>query len=84
MVSVEIILSWVLRTGVLSAAVLMILGFFFVPPLLWAGIVVLALTPLMRVVISGLAFLVKGDRVLFFIALYVIVVLVISIFIWSA
>jgi uncharacterized membrane protein len=83
MVSLEIILSWVLRSGVLSAAVLMILGFLTAPAILWAGIVVLALTPLLRVVISGLVFLNRGDRFFFLIALYVIIVLVISIFIWS-
>lgn len=81
MVSVETILSWVLRTGVLLAAVFMSLGFFFTPFLLWAGIIVLALTPLFRVAISGLTFLAKGDRFFFLIALYVIFVLVISIYI---
>jgi uncharacterized membrane protein len=81
MVDVETTLSWVLRTGVLMAAVLMLLGFFLTPNLLWAGVIVLAITPLVRVAMSGLLFLFKGERFFFVIALYVILILVISIFI---
>jgi len=80
MVSVETILSWVLRAGVLSSAALMTVGFLSEIPLIWAGIVVLALTPLLRVVIAGLTFLSKGEWIFFVIALYVISVLMIGIF----
>lgn len=81
MVEIEATLSWVLRIGVSLAAVLMSLGFFLTPALLWAGVIVLALTPLARVVMSGLLFLQKGERFFFIIALYVILILVISILI---
>ena len=79
MVEIETTLSLVLRIGVSLAAVLMSLGFFLTPALLWAGVIVLALTPLARVVMSGLLFLYKGERFFFVIALYVILILVISI-----
>jgi uncharacterized membrane protein len=80
MVSIETILSWILRTGVLLGAMLMIAGFFSETSLIWAGIIVLALTPLLRVLIAGLTFLSKGEWIFFVIALYVISVLVIGIF----
>lgn len=80
MVSVETILSLVLRTGLLLGAILMTAGFFSETGLIWIGIVVLALTPLLRVVIAGLTFLSKGEWIFFVIALYVISVLVIGIF----
>jgi uncharacterized membrane protein len=80
MVSVETILSWVLRIGLMLGATLMTVGFFSETSLIWAGIVVLALTPLLRVVIAGLTFLSKGEWFFFVIALYVISVLVIGIF----
>lgn len=79
MVNIELYLSWVLRAGVLSAAVLLTIGFFFMPSLLWAGVIVLATTPLARVILSGLLFLYNGEMFFFFVALYVILILVISI-----
>lgn len=81
MVSIETTLSWVLRTGVLLSASLMLLGFFTIPTFLWMGVIVLAATPLIRVIMSGLFFLIEGNRLFFIIALYVILILVISIFI---
>lgn len=81
MVDIEVTISWVLRTGVLIAALLMLLGFFMVPDLLWLGVLVLAITPLARVMMSGLLFLYNGERFFFIIALYVILILVISILI---
>jgi uncharacterized membrane protein len=80
MVSVETILSWVLRTGVLLGAILMTVGFFSRTNLIWVGIIVLALTPLLRVIIAGLTFLSKGEWIFLVIAVYVISVLVIGIF----
>jgi uncharacterized membrane protein len=41
----------------------------------------LAATPLIRVIMSGLFFLIEGNRLFFIIAMYVILILVISIFI---
>jgi uncharacterized membrane protein len=79
MVNIETILSWVLRIGVLLGATLMTVGFFYEISLIWAGIVVLALTPPIRVLIAGLTFLSKGEWIFFVIALYVISVLVIGI-----
>ena len=81
MVSIETTLSWVLRTGVLLSASLMLLGFFTIPTFLWMGVIVLAATPLIRVIMSGLFFLIEGNRLFFIIAMYVILILVISIFI---
>lgn len=81
MVSIETTLSWVLRTGVLLSASLMLLGFFTIPSFLWMGVIVLAATPLIRVIMSGLFFLIEGNRLFFIIAMYVILILVISIFI---
>jgi uncharacterized membrane protein len=81
MVNIEMALSWVLRSGVLLAAALMSLGFFLNQDLLWAGVVVLAITPLLRVAMSGLLFLYNGEKFFFIIALYVIVILVISVLI---
>lgn len=81
MVSIETTLSWVLRTGVLLSASLMLLGFFTISSFLWMGVIVLAATPLIRVIMSGLFFLIEGNRLFFIIALYVILILVISIFI---
>lgn len=78
MVSAEIIISWILRTGVLAGAGLMIAGLIFGPALIWAGVLVLSLTPFVRVLIAGVCFLVQKDLTYFLIALYVIMVLVIS------
>jgi uncharacterized membrane protein len=46
--------------------------------LLWLGILVLILTPFLRVVITGLVFLSKHEIAFFLLAMYVILVLVIS------
>jgi uncharacterized membrane protein len=81
MVSVELVLSWVLRTGVIVGAALMAFGLFAGTSIIWLGVLVLALTPLLRVIIAGLLFLSQKDINYFIIALYVISVLVIGILI---
>jgi len=81
MVSIEAILSWVLRTGVITGAVLMVIGLFAGANIIWLGVLILALTPLLRVIIAGLLFLSQKDVKYFIIALYVISVLVIGILI---
>lgn len=81
MVSVEVVLSWVLRTGVMAGAALMAMGFFAGVNVIWLGVLILALTPLLRVIIAGLLFLSHKDVKYFIIALYVILVLVIGILI---
>jgi uncharacterized membrane protein len=81
MVSIEVVLSWVLRTGVMAGAVLMAIGLFAGANVIWFGVFILALTPLLRVIIAGLLFLSQKDVKYFIIALYVISVLVIGILI---
>jgi uncharacterized membrane protein len=81
MVSIEVVLSWVLRTGVMAGAVLMAIGLFAGANVIWFGVFILALTPLLRVIIAGLLFLSQKDMKYFIIALYVISVLVIGILI---
>lgn len=81
MVSIEVVLSWVLRTGVMAGAVLMAIGLFAGANVIWLGVFILALTPLLRVTIAGLLFLSQKDVKYFIIALYVISVLVIGILI---
>jgi uncharacterized membrane protein len=81
MVSIEVVLSWVLRTGVMAGAVLMVIGLFAGANVIWFGVFILALTPLLRVIIAGLMFLSQKDMKYFIIALYVISVLVIGILI---
>ncbi len=78
MVSTELIISWILRIGVLAGAGLMAIGMLFGPALIWAGVLVLSLTPFIRVLIAGVCFLLQKDFTYFLIALYVILVLVIS------
>jgi uncharacterized membrane protein len=79
MVSIEVVLSWVLRTGVMAGAVFMAIGLFAGANVIWLGVFILALTPLLRVIIAGLLFLSQKDVKYFIIALYVISVLVIGI-----
>lgn len=62
----------------LTAAGLMILGLLVSPYLLWLGILVLILTPFIRVIFTGLAFLSKREFAFFLISMYVIFMLVIS------
>jgi uncharacterized membrane protein len=78
MVEVETVISWILRTGVLASAALMVIGLFVGPSVIWTGVLVLALTPFIRVLMAGLYFLGQKDASYFVIALYVILVLVIS------
>jgi len=78
MVDVETVISWILRTGVLASAALMVIGLFVGPAVIWTGVLVLALTPFIRVLMAGLYFLGHKDVSYFVIALYVILVLVIS------
>ncbi|HPC27401.1 MAG TPA: DUF1634 domain-containing protein [Candidatus Methanomethylicus sp.] len=78
MVDVETTISWILRAGVLVSAALMAIGLFINPSIIWMGVLVLALTPFIRVLMAGLYFLGQKDAPYFVIALYVILVLVIS------
>jgi|APFre7841882590_1041340.scaffolds.fasta_scaffold638547_1 uncharacterized membrane protein len=78
MVNIERVLSWVLRIGVMASASFMVIGFFTTSALIWAGVAFLILTPLMRIVMAGILFLAKNDRLYFIIALYVMLVLVIG------
>ncbi len=78
MVDAETIISWILRIGVLAGAALMTIGLFAGPSIIWVGVLVLALTPFVRVLIAGICFLAQRERAYFFIAFYVILVLVIS------
>ena len=81
--NIEVVLSWVLRVGVLLSATLMCIGFIASPSILTAGVLVLAVTPLARVAMAGLLFLYNGERFFFTIALYVILILVISILLFN-
>lgn len=78
MVNIELILSWVLRTGVIVSAALMVAGFFFSPNLIWLGVLLLMLTPFIRIMIAGSLFLTQKNILFFAIALYVIFVIVIG------
>jgi uncharacterized membrane protein len=78
MVNIELILSWVLRIGVLASAALMVTGFFLGANLIWFGVLLLMLTPFMRIVIAGSIFLTQKNFLFFAIALYVIFILVIG------
>ncbi len=78
MVEVEAIISWILRLGVLASAALMIIGLFAGPSVIWMGVLVLALTPFIRVLMTGICFLGQKETSYFLIALYVMLVLVIS------
>ncbi len=78
MVDVEQLVSWVLRAGVLTGAGLMVIGFFISINILWLGILILILTPFIRVIMAGIGFLHQNDTLFFAIATYVILVLVIG------
>ncbi len=80
MVSAETTISWVLRAGVLLSALLMILGhsLFFEINLVWFGVLLLILTPFLRVLIASMYFLSHKDMRFFVITLYVILILVIG------
>ncbi len=80
MVTVEELISWVLRIGVLSGVTMTALGFFVSADLAWAGILVLILTPFMRVAMAGAYFLCRREYPFFFLAAYVIMILVIGSF----
>lgn len=77
MVSAETTISWVLRIGVFLSALIMVLGLFF-GEIIWFGVMLLILTPFLRVLISSLYFLSHKDLRFFVITLYVILILVIG------
>jgi uncharacterized membrane protein len=78
MVSTEAAISWVLKAGAILSALLICLGFFIGLNIVWLGVLLLILTPFMRVVIAGFCFLSQRDMLFFIIALYVILILVIG------
>ncbi|MBC7121163.1 MAG: DUF1634 domain-containing protein [Candidatus Methanosuratus sp.] len=78
MVMVESLISWVLRIGVFSGATITLIGFFTTPEITWLGVLVLILTPFMRVVMTGIYFLSRRDWAYFSLAIYVIMMLVIG------
>ncbi|MDH7555648.1 MAG: DUF1634 domain-containing protein [Candidatus Methanosuratincola sp.] len=80
MVNVEDLISLVLRTGVLSGVVITSIGFFTSSEVAWLGVLVLILTPFMRVIMAGLYFLSRKDTVYAALAAYVIMILVIGSF----
>jgi len=56
----------------------MIIGIFAGQSVIWIGVLVLTLTPFIRVLMAGICFLSQKDMFYFLIALYVMLVLVIS------
>ncbi len=80
MVNVEDLISWVLRTGVLSGVAITTTGFFMSTEIAWLGVLVLILTPFMRVIMAGIYFLSRKDMVYSALAAYVIMILVIGSF----
>jgi uncharacterized membrane protein len=80
LVTVEELISWVLRIGVLSGVAITALGFFLSADLAWAGVLILILTPFMRVLMAGAYFLARKEYPFFFLAAYVIMMLVIGSF----
>lgn len=80
MVNVEDLISLVLRTGVLSGVVITSIGFFTSSEVAWLGVLVLILTPFMRVIMAGLYFLSRKDTLYAALAAYVIMILVIGSF----
>lgn len=78
MVSVESTISWVLRVGVLLSALLLILGLLIGENVLWFGVLVLIITPFLRVFFAALYFFFHKDMRFFVITLYVILILVIG------
>ncbi|MGC8936978.1 MAG: DUF1634 domain-containing protein [Candidatus Methanomethylicaceae archaeon] len=76
--SVETTISWVLRGGVLFSALLLLIGTFLGQDVLWLGVLILILTPFLRVFFAALYFFVHKDMRFFVITLYVILILVIG------
>jgi len=78
LVSAETTISWVLRVGVLLSATLLASGLFLGENVLWLGVLMLILTPFLRVSFAALYFLLHKDLRFFVITLYVILMLVIG------
>ncbi|MEN3035122.1 MAG: DUF1634 domain-containing protein [Candidatus Methanosuratincola sp.] len=78
--SVEELISWVLRAGVIGGVAITALGFFVSTEIAWAGVLVLILTPFMRVLMAGSYFLARKEYLFSFLAAYVIMMLVIGSF----
>ncbi|MDI9644691.1 MAG: DUF1634 domain-containing protein [Candidatus Verstraetearchaeota archaeon] len=78
--TVEGLISWVLRAGVLTGAALASVGYFASSEVAWIGVLALILTPFLRVMMAGIYFLMKRDLAYFGLAAYVIMMLVIGSF----
>ena len=78
MVSAEITISRVLRIGVILSAFTLLLGLSLGENILWLGVLMLILTPFLRVFFAALYFLLHKDMRFFVITLYVILILVIG------
>lgn len=78
MVDVEDLISWVLRAGVISGVSITVIGFFLSQEIAWLGVLVLILTPFMRVIMAGAYFLSRREYAFFLLAAFVITMLVIG------
>lgn len=70
-----------LRAGAVIAILLLLIGFFIYPPMLWAGAVIMMVTPLTRVLIAGICLVTRHEYAYFVMAAYVLSILVITILI---
>uniref|UniRef100_A0A7C3FCJ2 DUF1634 domain-containing protein n=1 Tax=Candidatus Methanomethylicus mesodigestus TaxID=1867258 RepID=A0A7C3FCJ2_9CREN len=79
MVTLEGAISIALRAGAISSIVLMMIGLFTDERLIGMGIALLIMTPVFRVLISSVGFLVKKELVFVLLGFYVMLIFVISV-----
>jgi len=74
----EEIISLILRINVIISIIIMIIGYLIENNLIWIGMLLLIITPLLRTFSALIIFLYKREILFFFSALYVLLIFIIS------